>query len=138
MIMIISSMLILLIAVLLIDDERTAIEMEELIAGKFESPKGSNIINIMVKMILVLMVVSITAAVDYKMIKLTEYKEVTMDSVENIILTTFIGMAVAISIIMSCGSTKSKKINFLIKERRRRVSEEIRAEVAEYEKMEKT
>lgn len=90
--------------------------------------------NKIVATILVLAVLTTTVFIDYKTIEINEYDEITIDSIENVIMISIMGIGAMLYVVVMCKDNETREINRLIKQRRIRVGKEIVDSIREYER----
>lgn len=113
----------------IVKSEVTTLEIEYIITRK-----NNYMMNKIVATILVLAVLITTVFIDYKTIEINEYDEITIDSIENVIMISIMGIGAMLYVVVMCKDNETREINRLIKQRRIRVGKEIVDSIREYER----
>lgn len=113
----------------IVKSEVTTLEIEYIITRK-----NNYMMNKIVATILVLAVLTTTVFIDYKTIEINEYDEITIDSIENVIMISIMGIGAMLYVVTMCKDNETREINRRIKQRRIRVSKEIVDSIKEYDK----
>lgn len=113
----------------IVKSEVTTLEIEYIITRK-----NNYMMNKIVATILVLAVLITTVFIDYKMIEINEYDEITIDSIENVIMISIMGIGAMLYVVVMCKDNETREINEKIRLRRIRVGKEITDSIREYER----